>query len=287
MSLKPLSFQGLRASTAARLYVGHDSGCPCCEFEWNQGIPNVEEHSAFNTCGAIRPWLMAGAVALAGCSGENPSGPTFGSLVVTIGGLPTGANAGVTVTGPGTFSRVVTATTTLTSLPAGTYTIAVANVTHDGAIYSGSPTTQSVAVSAGATVTAPGVSYTLASGSLSVTFSGLPQATPAPIVISGPDGYSRTISEPTSITALKPGAYSIEAREVQLTNGRYAGTPATQQVDVLASLTAAQVHVSYAITSGSMALAISGLPPGAPGAVTITGPGATPARLPPRRRSTT
>jgi hypothetical protein len=221
---------------------------------------------------------MAVAVAVAGCSGENPSDPgplpaQFGSLVVTISGLPTAASASVTVTGPGTFSRVVTATTTLSTLAAGTYTIAVADVTHDGAIYGGSPVGQSISVSAGATATASSIGYVLASGSLSVTFSGLPQSTPAPIVISGPDGYSRTISEPANLSALKPGAYSIEAREVQLTNGRYAGSPATQQVDVLASLTAAQAHVNYAIASGSMALNIAGLPTGAPGAVTITGPG--------------
>jgi len=220
---------------------------------------------------------MAATVALVGCSGDNPSDPgplpaQFGSLVVTISGLPTGASAGVTVTGPGTFSRVVTATTTLTSLAAGTYSMSVADVTHDGSIYSGSPANQSIGVSAGATVTAPSVSYALASGSLALTFSGLPQATPAPIVISGPDGYSRTIGEPINITGLKPGTYSIEAREVQLPSVRYAASPGTQQVDVLASLTAAQAHVNYAIATGSMALSITGLPQGAAGAVTITGP---------------
>lgn len=221
----------------------------------------------------VRPWMMAAAFTLASCSGENPSGPTFGSLVVTISGLPGGASAGVTVTGPGGFSRVVTATTTLTSLAAGKYTIAAADVTQDGAIYSGSPGTQTVDVNAGTTVTAPGVSYSLASGSLSLTFSGLPQATPASIVVSGPDGYSRTINEPTNLVGLKPGAYSIEAKEVQLSNGKYAGTPVTQQVDVLASLTATQAHVNYAIASGSLTVSIGGLPSGAPGSVTITGPG--------------
>jgi hypothetical protein len=198
----------------------------------------------------VRHWLIAAAVAAVGCSGENPSGPKVGSLVVTISGLPTGASGRVTVTGPGNFARVISGTTTLTSLAAGTYAISVADVTHDGSIYSGSPANQSIGVNAGATATAPSVSYVLASGSLAITFSGLPQSAPAPVVVSGPDGYSRTISEPMNITGLKPGTYSIEAREVQLTNGRYSASPGSQQVNVLASLMAAQAHVNYAIASG-------------------------------------
>ncbi len=225
-----------------------------------------------------RAFLLVVAGALAGCSGDGPSDPgpqpaQFGALVVTISGLPTGAPASVTVTGPGSYSRTLSETTTLTALAAGNYTVDVVEVTHDGSIYSGSPATQSIGVTAGSTVTAPSVGYVLASGSLAVTLSGLPQATSAPIVISGPDGFTRTIGEPTNITGLKPGTYAIEAREVQVTNARYAAAPGTQQVLVLASLTPTQAHVTYALASGSMALNINGLPQGTNGAVTVTGPG--------------
>ena len=226
----------------------------------------------------FRALLLVAAGAFAGCSGDSPSDPgpqpaRFGSLVVTINGLPTGAPASVTVTGPGGYTRTLSATTTLTALAAGNYTIEVVEVTHDGSIYSGSPPTQSIGVTAGSTVTAPNVSYVLASGSLALTLSGLPQATPAPIVITGPDGFTRTVGEPTNINGLRPGIYSIEAREVQLTNARYAAAPGTQQVEILASLTPIAAHVTYALTTGSLQLNIAGLPQGAAAAVTVTGPG--------------
>jgi hypothetical protein len=71
---------------------------------------------------------------------------------------------------------------------------------------------------------------------------------------------------------LRPGQYSVEAREVQLTNARYAGTPVTQVVDVTASLTPAVAHVLYALSSGSLQINISGLPAGAAASVNVSGP---------------
>lgn len=233
-------------------------------------------HSMFLKCARAR--FAAAALVLAACSGDGPSDPgslaaQYGSLTVTISGLPDGAPASVTVTGPGTFSRTVTATTTLTQLAAGSYTVSATDVMHNGATYTGAPASQSFAVAAGASVTTPSVSYGLATGSLSVTLAGLPQSTSAVIVVSGPEAYSRTLSAATEIVGLKPGTYSIEAREVQLTNARYAATPGTQQVQVSATLAPSLAHIVYAQSTGSLAIGISGLPSGAAAAVTVTGPG--------------
>ena len=49
-----------------------------------------------------------------------------GSLTVNVTGLPSGEMGNVTVTGPDSFSQTFTETTTLTSLPSGTYTISAA-----------------------------------------------------------------------------------------------------------------------------------------------------------------
>jgi photosystem II stability/assembly factor-like uncharacterized protein len=49
--------------------------------------------------------------------------PGSGSLTVNVTGLPAGQRARVTVTGPDSFSQTLTETTTLTSLPSGTYSI--------------------------------------------------------------------------------------------------------------------------------------------------------------------
>ena len=225
-----------------------------------------------------RSRFAVAALVLAACSGDGPSDPgtlarQYGSLTVTISGLPDGAPASVTVTGPDGFSRTVTTTTTLAQLAAGSYTVLAADVAHNGSTYSGAPASQSFTVAAGSSVTTPSVSYALATGSLSVTLAGLPQSTSAVIVVTGPDAYSRTLGEATELVGLRPGTYSIEAREVQLTNARYAATPGTQQVLVSATLTPSLAHVVYAQSTGSLAIGITGLPPGASAAVTVTGPG--------------
>ena len=218
--------------------------------------------------------FAAAAFLLASCSGDGPSDPgqQYGSLQVTVSGLPAGAEAGVTVTGPGGFSRAVTATTTLTQLAAGQYTVTAADVLHGGATFTGAPATQSYTVAAGAAVTTPSVTYVLATGALSVTLAGLPQSSTAAIVVSGPEGYSRTLTGATEIVGLKPGQYSIEAREVQLTNARYAASPGTQVIDITASLTPAVAHVLYALSSGILRININGLPAGAAALVNISGP---------------
>src|SRR5687767_5337692 len=222
--------------------------------------------------------VVAAALLLAACSGDSPSDPgpqaaQYATLVVNIGGLPVGANANVTVTGPGGFSRALSATTSLTQLSAGTYTVVVSDVTHDGSTYSAAPTSQSYQVAAGTTVSSTAVSYALATGGLSITLAGLPQSTQATIVVSGPDGYSKSVGTTTSIVGLKPGTYLIEAHEVQLPGSKYAASVALQQVEVVASPSPSVANVVYAIASGSLQVNINGLPTGAAAAVTVAGPG--------------
>ena len=238
---------------------------------------SIRGHSSIHRS-FVRAALAAAAFALAACSGDGPSYPSqlpaqYGSLQVTINGLPDGAQAGVTVTGPGGFSRAVTATTTLTQLSAGQYTVTVADVSHGGSTYSGAPASQSYTVAAGGAVTTPTISYTLATGTLSVLLTGLPQSSTASIIVAGPEGYSRTLTGATEITGLKPGQYSVEAREIQHTNARYAGSPVSQIVNVTASVTPVVAHVAYALSSGFLRVNINGLPAGAAAAVNVSGPG--------------
>lgn len=225
---------------------------------------------------AMRAQVAVASLFIVACSsGDDPSAPLpaqFGSLAVEINGLPYSASAAVIVTGPGEFSLSLAITSTLTKLAAGTYTVTVADVTHDGSTYVGSPSSYAIAVSAGASAVAPVVNYVLTTGALAITLAGLPDATPAPIVISGPDGYTRTVGEPTSIVGLKPGTYSIEARQVQVSSATYAATPGVQVVEVTATAAPSLAHVAYALASGSVEISISGLPTGANGSLVVSGP---------------
>ncbi len=84
---------------------------------------------------------------------------TVGSLRITIDGLPANIDAAVTVEGPGNFSQLVKATSTLTALAPGTYTVTAADVVSGSTTYRPSVARPSVPVAAGATASST-VSYT-------------------------------------------------------------------------------------------------------------------------------
>ena len=87
---------------------------------------------------------------------------TVGSLRITVEGLPSSPSqvpAAITVTGPNSFSQLVTATRTLTALAPGTYTITAADVVRGSTTYRPSVARPSVPVTAGSTA-ASTVSYT-------------------------------------------------------------------------------------------------------------------------------
>ncbi len=79
--------------------------------------------------------------------------PTTGALIVTIGGLPAGALASISVIGPDTtFS--VTAGRTISGLRPGIYTLNANQVNHSGTLYYASPPTREISVVAGSGTTA-------------------------------------------------------------------------------------------------------------------------------------
>ncbi len=116
--------------------------------------------------------LIAGGTvtyALLACGSSNHSttGPSTGSLTVAIT-APAGIKPSVTVSGPNSYVKVLSATTTLTDLPTGTYTVAGAKVPTTAPIvsilYTPTITGSPVPVSANVTVEVK-VSYAQAPGS--------------------------------------------------------------------------------------------------------------------------
>jgi hypothetical protein len=195
-----------------------------------------------------------------------------GGLTVNIVGLASGTEARVTVTGPG-FTRTLTATQTIPVLEPGTYTITAAEVTTADARYSGLPPTQSIAVTAGL-VTATTVTYAASTGRLTISIVGLPQGSNAAVTVTGPGGFSRTVTANTTLTLLAPGTYTVTGGDVQAGNFTFRGTaPASQAVVVPASTTPAAVTVRYQAIDGALSITLAGLPGGVDGNVTITGPG--------------
>jgi len=214
------------------------------------------------------PLLICVLVAI-GCKDK----PTTGTLVVTIDGLPDGATASVTVSGQNSYSQQVLRTTTLEKLEPGPYTVRMDKVHFGGAGYTTPVLTELRTISAGHTesVTVP---YVLASGSINLSVIGLPAGIGPNLVVTGPNGFSRSVFVAGLIQDLDPGAYTLRADTLATADGdRFGATVFTQNVTVAASLTAVPATVTYALASGTLALDVSGLPNNlTPPPVTISGP---------------
>lgn len=107
-------------------------------------------------------------------------------------------------------------------------------------------------------------------GNLSVTVSGLPGGSSADLVVTGPGGYSQTVTGTQILTGLTPGSYAITANNVTVGSTMYTGTPPVQVIPV--SGASASAFIMYSVGPASLSVTISGLGTGTDAAVTITGP---------------
>lgn len=192
---------------------------------------------------------IALTVLLAGCGGGS-TGPTTGSLAVGVSGLPAEVEASISVSGPGGFSHQVGVSETLSGLAPGSYTVAATDVAAGAAHYVPAPPSQVIAVSAGDPSNAD-VAYTLATGALAVTITGLPSGTDAAVTVSGPGGYSRAVTATETLSGLAPGQYTLTALPVSNGSDEYAPAPTSQTESVGGSGTAsATVNYSTGGTAG-------------------------------------
>lgn len=200
-------------------------------------------------------------------------GVSTGRLNLSVTGVPAGAQASITVTGPGGFSQLATASTNYKGLVPGTYTITAASLGSGGHTWTPTPISQQVNVPASKQPVSAGVAYTLATGALNVTLSGLPPGSTGSATIAGPGGFNQTVTANASFKGLTPGTYTITAPAVTVAGQPWLPSPASQQVNVIASLTPASAAVAWSQSTGALTVTVSGLPGGASAAVTVTGPG--------------
>ncbi|KAB8063121.1 PQQ-dependent sugar dehydrogenase [Janthinobacterium violaceinigrum] len=140
-----------------------------------------------------------------GGGGHHPPGAATGSLAVTIGGLPAGVAGAVTVSGPGAYSKLLTASATLTDLAPGAYALNAASVAQGTGTLAPTPVTQQVQVNAGATASAS-VSYA-ATAPLALALQEVASGLNAPIFLTAPSGDSRLfiLERPGRIRVLQNG----------------------------------------------------------------------------------
>ena len=131
---------------------------------------------------------------LASCGGHDddddpPPGATTGSLAVSISGLPAGVNGAVTVTGPASYSKLLTASATLNELAPGAYAVTAANVAYGTGNLAATPASQQVQVGAGTSASA-GVAYA-ATAPLALALQEVASGLQGPTFLTAPPGDSR------------------------------------------------------------------------------------------------
>jgi len=200
-------------------------------------------------------------------------GVSSGRLNLSITGVPSGAQANVTVTGPGGFSQHPTSSLSYKGLVPGTYTIDAVSLSLNGHTWAPAPTTQQVNIPPSTKPTTAAVSYSLVTGALNVTLSGLPGGATGKATITGPGGFNQTITADTSYKGLTPGTYTITAPTVNVSGQSWLPFPASQQVNVPASLTPVAAAVTWSQATGTLAVGVSGLPGGTNASILVSGPG--------------
>jgi hypothetical protein len=211
------------------------------------GMYTLTAASVFVSNATYSPLPVSSTVAVSASATPTPATVTYGiasgSLLVTVTGLPSGP-AAITVTGPGGFNQTLTATTTLSNLTPGSYTLTPSPVIVSNATYASTQASAAIVVAGSTTPTVVLVTYVLASGSLQVTVTGLPSG-PAAIDVAGPGGFNQTMTATTTLTNLAPGAYTLTASPVVVSPLTYTSTPDSSIVTVNASLVPTSATFSY------------------------------------------
>ncbi|HEY7635628.1 MAG TPA: hypothetical protein VH763_08795 [Gemmatimonadales bacterium] len=209
-----------------------------------------------------RGWTLTLALlALSACGGgDTPSGPSTGSLTISVTGLPGGTSANVLVTGPIGFTRSVASTETLSDLTPGDYTLSASGVSVGGSLYAANPDSQVVVVSQGTPPASASIDYQVSGGSLTVTISGVPSGTAAAVTVTGPGGYTKAVTATQTLSGLMAGSYTVAAQSVSAGCGVYDPTPASQTASVTDG-GGASASVSYASssTAGGLNICIQGM----------------------------
>ena len=184
-------------------------------------------------------------------------------LTVSITGLPTGAAADVTASGPGGFHELLTASRTFRNLDPGPgYRVEAREVWSDAlSLWRPTPTNQTFDLRSYDPYTAR-VQYDYVPCRLDVSVVGLPAGTDPDVVVTGPEGFTdRLQTTAKTYPSLRPGQYSATGNIVS--DGTFDYEVASVDPDPAAckSGESASLTVTYAKLVGSIVTIVNG-PPG-------------------------
>jgi len=226
-----------------------------------------------NTYAPIPPTIVVAVTDGTTSNARFAFGPTTGGLSVSLSGLPDGASATISISGPDGFTRALSASATLTNLTPGKYTISAPTVRGSFGVFVATPASQDVTVSAGGVVVPATVAYAPLPSVVEVTVLGLPGGSTPSVTLTAPTGQDIAVTALTTrIANATAGSWRLVAAGVTVGGYVYSAAPATQTQSVALSDTL-RFSVQYTLTSGALAIAVTGLPSGAGGLLSVTGPG--------------
>jgi hypothetical protein len=109
-------------------------------------------------------------------------------------------------------------------------------------------------------------------GSLAIQIQGLAGGGTPTLHVTGPGGYTTTLTAAQTLAGLTPGAYSVTASPVVGATYTYAGPATPPSAQVTAGATATLI-LTFAATTGALTVTVGGLPAGVAGSVQLSGPG--------------
>jgi hypothetical protein len=215
--------------------------------------------------------VLALGLTLAGCGQDINN--QYGTLKLTIEGLPAGQKAAVKVKGTNiAFEKTLEASSEL-QLLADTYGITASPVKVAGVDYDFTVSAPSIKVNAKA-VSESKVTFAKAS-TITVTINGLPSGVNARVVVTGPNGFEETVDATKTLTFIKPGNYTVTAPVVISGVDSYGGTVTPAAITVANSEDKTSVVNFTKVDTtikGSINLDITGLKAGVNPKVNVTGP---------------
>ncbi|HMC56638.1 MAG TPA: hypothetical protein VKH19_15785, partial [Gemmatimonadaceae bacterium] len=165
-------------------------------------------------------------------------------LNLSVTGLPADVAPQIVLSGP--VARVIYAAGVIDQLPAGTYTLTTDTLTPaSGDLWAAPQRQRTLELAPSFTPVDLEVHYDVASGSLSLSVAGLPDSTGAPVTITGPNGFRRTVGASVEYKGLTPGPYAVAAAPMNICPDRYTASTTDQSVAVSLGQTGS-ASVAYA-----------------------------------------
>jgi hypothetical protein len=116
-------------------------------------------------------------------------------------------------------------------------------------------------------------------GSLVVTVSGLPSGATGSVRVSGPNQFYQLVQATTTIENLAPGDYAVVRDTILFSTTKYGVADIVDSVTIVRG-EIQNASANYQIASGSLAVTVDGLPPGAAASILVRGPLCNPSCLP-------